>query len=211
MNTTTRATYASADLCHASTATKPLIRPYGVIMPAGNHTKKDHCATIAAAYREALNNPKACMPVTDQLKQDARVWLMDQFSQVVKKGYWPVFLDGIQPLEIALQAFNQPPADGEYCRMVPVSCDNNDPHPVWSRIENLLFRFVHDYAHFVIGADTTFDGELAVTRHTLTADVRANDALARFLASESVGQIALANVDKVYPAQVIAAGILELI
>ena len=78
-------------------------------------------------------------------------------------------------------------------------------------MENLLFRFVHDYTHYVLGAPATFTGELAVARHTLTAEVRKDDALARFLASESVGQVALSIVSGTYPEQIIAADILDLI
>jgi hypothetical protein len=95
--------------------------------------------------------------------------------------------------------------------LVPISSDNNDPHPVWSPLENLIFRFVHDYAHFCINAPATFAGELAVARHTLTPAVREDDDLARFLASESVGQVALSIVDGTYPKQVLAYGILDVI
>jgi hypothetical protein len=136
---------------------------------------------------------------------------MEQYAAVVALGFWPSFLNGPQPLERALAAFSQPAADGEPCRLVPISCDNNDPHPVWTPIGNLLFRFVHDHAHHAIGAPATFAGELAVARHTLTPTVREDDPLARFLASESVGQVALSIVSGTYPAQIIAAGILELI
>jgi hypothetical protein len=176
-----------------------------------NATPEAHCRTLAACYREALNNPEARLPATPALINSARAWLMEQYAAMVALGFWPSFLNGPQPLEKALAAFEQPAADGEPCRLVPISCDNNGPHPVWAPIENLLFRFVHDHAHHVIGAPATFAGELAVARHTLTPAVRADEPLARFLASESVGQVALSIVSGTYPAQVIAAGILEMI
>jgi hypothetical protein len=231
MNTSTRATFKDANHAHASTACGPLLRPEGVIMPSTTTSQTafgaggagvgglgmmglfqfGHCATLAACYREALNNPKARLPVTPALISSARAWLMEQYAAVVALGYWPTFLNGPQPLERALAAFEQPAADGEPCTLVPISSDNNGPHPVWTPIENLLFRFVHDYAHHVIGAPATFAGELAVARHTLTPEVRADEPLARFLASESVGQVALSIVSGTYPNQVIAAGILDLI
>lgn len=237
MNTSTRATYKDANACHASTARGPLLRPEGVIMPNTTTSQTatlqvqeldkahqaqttytrtaspaSHCATLAACYREALANPDAREPITSELITSARRWLMAQFAEVMALGYWPLFLNGPQPLEHAISTFEQPLAMEESpCLFVPVSADNNSPHPVWSPIENLIFRFAHDYAHFTIGAPATFEGELAVARHTLTAEVRKDDALARFLASESVGQVALSIVSGTYPEQIIAAGILELI
>lgn len=235
MNTSTRAHYANADQCHASTAHSPLLRPYGVIMPSTttsqpspkishtarmaqaritfiqNATPEAHCRTIAACYREALNNPAARVPVTPALITSARVWLFEQLATIAALGYWPSFLKGPQPLDRALKAFSQPVADGEPCRLVPISSNNNGQHPVWTPLENLLFRFVHDHAHHVIGAPATFAGELAVARHTLTPTVRADKPLARFLASETIGQAAMAITDGAYPAQIIAAGILDLI
>ncbi len=169
-----------------------------------------HCATLAVCYREALNDERARLPITPALITNARQWLNEQVSAVVRAGFCPFFLKGPQPLERAIAGFKQPRVTGELCR-VPVSTDNNDHHPVWSPYENLLFRFVHDYAHFIIGAPATFEGELAVARHTLTPAVREDDALARFLASESVGQVALSIVDGTYPKQVLACGILDVI
>jgi hypothetical protein len=238
MNTSTRASFKDANHAHASTARGPLLRPEGVILPNTTTTTSQpatlqaqelekahqaqitytrtastdaHCATLAACYREALNNEEAQLPVTHALLTSARYWLYEQYYLVLNKGYCPVFLPGPQPLESALIAFSQPSPYPYTIRAVPVSTDNNGSHPVWTPFENLLFRFVHDYAHFTIGAPATFDGELAVARHTLTPAVRADEPLARFLASESVGQVALSIVTGTYPEQIIAAGILELI
>jgi hypothetical protein len=225
MDTSIRASFKDANRAHASTATKPLLRPDGVIMPA--HTQPTleqarlkywaenpdaHRRTLAVCYREALNEEGARLPVTPALITSSRRWLMGQFAAVIDKQFWPLFLNGPQHLEHAITSFEKRTVVAESpCHYVPVSADNNDPHPVWSPIENLLFRFVHDYAHFSINAPATFEGELAVARHTLTPEVRKDDALARFLASESVGQVALAIEDGVYPRQVISYGILEFI
>jgi hypothetical protein len=227
MNTSTRAHYATADACHASTARGPLLRPYGVVMPASTadhaeaihaarlaHWQENpdaHCATLAACYREALNNPEARLPVTPALISSARSWLFEQLAAVAALRYWPDFVDRESLLDETLAAFNQPD-NGQPYRSVPItSLYNDDPHPVWSPLENLLFRFVHDHHHHQLNAAADFSGELAVSRHILTPAIRANDALARFLASEPVGQSAQFIESGIYPAQVIAAGILDLI
>ena len=70
---------------------------------------------------------------------------------------------------------------------------------------------MHDYHHWVTAADATFSGELAVTRHILTPALRQNDALARFLASEVIGQAATTIATGTFPEQIIASNILTLI
>jgi len=219
VNTSTRASYANADQCHASTASTPLLRPYGLVMPQvtsqpitsqwEGHPNL-HCQAIANEYQWALDNEDARLPVTPQLLTDARVWLRSQLSHVIKCGYWPDFVNRESLLSETLDAFSQPTYKG--VQLVPITnLYNDDPHPVWSPLENLLFRFVHDYHHHITGADSTFSGELTTTRHILTPEVRKNDALARFLASEPVGQSSLFITSGIYPKQIIARNILTLI
>lgn len=226
MNTSTHASFKDANHAHASTALGPLLRPDGIFMPSRAFPTEDsikqarlrywaenpdaHCRTLASCYREALNLEEARLPTTPALITSARSWLNEQVNAIITAGFCPFFLKNPQPLEYAIAGFKQHKVMGAL-RRVPVSTDNNDHHPVWSPYENLLFRFVHDYTHFIIDAPATFEGELAVARHTLTPAVREDDALARFLASESVGQVALSIVSGTYPAQIIAAGILDLI
>jgi hypothetical protein len=211
MNTYTRAHYANADLCHASTARVPLLRPYGVIMPTSQtHRSEDDdslCARLSACYQNSLENPSKRLPITPYLVAAARLWLFSQFQEVVNLGYWPCFVEREVPLDEVMQIFSG--YHGFKC--VPITSLNNSPHCVWSPIENLIFRFVHDYSHYSINAPSTFEGELAVTLQTLTSTVRENDTLARFLASEIVGQAAYTIVHGEFPSQVIASGILDLI
>jgi hypothetical protein len=235
MNTSIRAAYANADQCHASTADRPLIRPEGMILPTSTRTTSqpnpmdqhqlhqarlaywhenpdEHCVALAACYREALEAPAHRLVVTPALVTDARAWLSEQLAYVASMGFWPDFVNRESLLDETLAAFEQPKADGQPYRAIPITnLYNDDPHPVWSPLENLLFRFVHDYHHYQCGAAADFAGELAVTRHILTPEVRANDTMARFLASEIVGQAAQFVESGIYSAQVIAAGILELI
>lgn len=220
MNTSTRASYANADQAHASTAKTPLLRSYGLVMPHATTSQTSpsqweanpdlHCQAIAAEYQWALEHDAAQVPITPQLCTDARNWLQAELSKITSLGFWPLFTDSESSLAEALAAFNQPHSPNALVQ-VPINNQHNGLHPVWTPLENLLFRFVHDYHHWVTGADATFTGELAVTRHVLTPAVRHNDALARFLASEIIGQAATTIASGTYPVQIIANNILELI
>lgn len=224
MNTTTRASFADANACHASTAQGPLLRPEGVIVPSRpNPTPREaqrahwaehpdqHCRAIAAAYERALRDPQLQLPVTASLLVSARRWLWGELSKVTALGFWPDFVERESLLPETLLAFADSPSAQGTVR-VPITSLYNVPHPVWGPLENLLFRFVHDYHHHITGADATFSGELAVTRYIVEQPhVACDSELATFLASEPVGQSALFIVSKVYPKQIIAANILEFI
>ena len=220
MNTSTRASYANADLAHASTARTPLLRSYGLVMPQATTSQTTpsqweespdlHCQAIANEYQWAIEHNDAQVPITAQLCTDVRAWLQAELAKVTSLGFWPLFTDADSSLAEALAAFNQPSSPNALVQ-IPITNQHNEPHPVWSPLENLLFRFVHDYHHWVTAADATFTGELAVTRHVLTPAVRQNDALARFLASEIIGQAATTIATGAFPVQIIAAHILPLI
>jgi hypothetical protein len=220
MNTSTRANYANADQAHASTAKTPLLRSYGLVMPQATTSQTTpsqweenpdlHCQAIAAEYQWALNHSEAQLPITAQLCTDARNWLQAELSKITSLGFWPLFTDAESSLAEALAAFNQPHSPNALVQ-VPITNQHNDPHPVWSPLENLLFRFVHDYHHWVTCSDATFTGELAVMRHILTPALRHNDALARFLASEIIGQASTTIATGAFPVQIIARNILTLI
>jgi hypothetical protein len=216
MNTSTRAAFKDANACHASTAQGPLLTPNGLIMPTRTTTTTSQpgalCLAIADAYAEAIADPDARLPITPRLRSSARNWLLEQYSHITPRlGYWPDFVNRACPLDESLAAFSNAPAHGELCRWVPITSQNNNPHPVWTHIDNLTFRFVHDWHHYQTGAPATFAGELAVTLSCLTPEVKADRPLAQFLASEIIGQAASAIVTGTYPPQIIAAGILDLI
>jgi hypothetical protein len=218
MNTSTRANYANADQAHASTARTPLLRSYGLVMPGTTSQTISqweenpdlHCQAIATEYQWAIDHNDARVPITAQLCSDARAWLQAELAKVTSQGFWPLFTDAESSLTEAIAAFNQPHNPNALVQ-VPITNQHNDPHPIWSPLENLLFRFVHDYHHWVTCADATFTGELAATRHILTPALRQNDALARFLASEIIGQAAVTIATGTYPVQIIVANILPLI
>ena len=220
MNTSTRASFANADQAHASTARTPLLRSYGLVMPQATISSISpdqwganpdlHCQAIASEYQWAIGHHESQLPITAQLCTDARAWLQAELGKVTSLGFWPLFTDAESQLSEAIAAFNQPHNPNALVQ-VPITNQHNEPHPVWTPLENLLFRFVHDYHHWIIGADATFSGELAVTRYILTPAVRQNDALARLLASEIIGQAATTIATGAYPVQIIALNILELI
>jgi len=197
------------------------MRSYGLVLPLAPPVSyrlrwdthpDEHCEAIAAEYQWALDNEDARLAVTAQLRTDARNWLQAELSKITSLGFWPVFTNTESSLAEALAAFNQPHSPNALVQ-VPITNLHNDPHLVWTPLENLLFRFVHDYHHWLIGADATFNGELAVTRHILIPALRQNDALARFLASEIIGQAAttIASSTGAFPVQIIARDILTLI
>jgi hypothetical protein len=169
-----------------------------------------HCQAIAAEYQWALEHNDSQLPITAQLCTYARNWLQSELSKITSLGFWPLFTDAESSLTEAIAAFNKPSSPNALIQ-IPITNQHNDPHPVWTPLENLLFRFVHDYHHWVTAADATFTGELAVTRYILTPAVRHNDALARFLASEVIGQAATTIATGTYPVQIIARNILTLI
>lgn len=232
MNTSTRARYATANQAHASTAHVPLLRHDGVVMPSqqrtqalqtrqefehkierrlsGTHDLVCRRLAISAAYQAAITSPALREPVTPQLLTDARNWLQVELGALVAQGYWPEFVGRDSPLPESLAGFYQNRTNGQ-TRPVPITSQHNGPHPVWSPLENLLFRFVHDGHHYQIGAGDAFAGELAVAHHVLTPAVRKNGALARFLASEIIGQAAVTITTGAFPQQIIARNILDLI
>jgi hypothetical protein len=220
VNTSTRTSFVNADLAHASTAKTPLLRSYGLVMPATTSQTSPsqweenpdlHCQAIAAEYQRAIEHDTAQVPITPQLCTDARNWLHAELATITRLGFWPLFTDEESLLPDTIAAFNQPCVDGETTAVPITSLHNEDKHPIWTPLENLLFRFVHDFHHWAINADATFTGELAVTRCVLTPAVRKNDALSRLLASEIVGQAAVTIVFGSFPEQIIACNILELI
>jgi hypothetical protein len=73
VNTSTRASFVNADQAHASTAKTPLLRSYGLVMPATTSQTSPsqweenpdlHCQAIAAEYQRAIEHDTAQVPIT---------------------------------------------------------------------------------------------------------------------------------------------------
>lgn len=215
MNTSTRATYANANQAHASTARVPLIRAEGIVMPAQQLPRSQPapsmCTQVARAYHSAITDATKRIPVTPELKACADRWLIEQTHKLRARRIRPQFVDRNVDLGEALAALSRPVLPGEWLT-VPVSTIGNDQHPVWDSYQNLVFRLAHDVAHHDLGAAATFEGELAVLRHTL---IEAQElhcyAFPHFLASEIIGQAAYRITYGSFPRQIIARNILELV
>jgi hypothetical protein len=208
MNTSTRASFPSANHAHASTAQVPLLRPEGIVMPT---PLTSLCQRIAEAYRDALADPSLQIPASPALRDAAHCWLSDQIHRAAQRRIRAHFVDRDVTLSEAIETLDRTVLPGEW-RTVPVSTVGNDiNHPIWSGYSNLLFRFVHDITHHVTGADDSFDGELATLKHTLMGLDSLSYGLPHFLASEIVGQAAYRITYGSFPKQIIARNILGLI
>lgn len=177
-------------------------------MPASSQAS--HQRTIAHAYADAIADPSKRYPVTDHVRRLMAQWLQSQKLEIIKLGIRPTFVDREVPLEQAIK-WIQASIRTKGQVAVPVSAlHNEDPHPIWSPVDNLWFRLVHDYHHYVTGADASFSGELAVTKHCL--DGVTEEPIRRVLASEIIGQAAYRLEYREFPTQqIIAANILDLI
>lgn len=215
MITNTRATYATVNEAHASTARVPLIRAEGIVLPAQQLTRRQPapslCTRVARAYRDALEDQTLRLPVTPELKACADRWLIKQTHKLRARRIRPLFIDEPVDLEVAIAALSRPVLPGEWIT-VPISTVDNNPHPVWDSYQNLVSRLAHDVAHHDTGADASFDGELAVLKHTL---IEAQElhcyAFPHFLASEIIGQASYRITYGSFPQQIIARNILPLI
>lgn len=219
MNTSTRAFFASADAAHASTATGPLLRPHGVVMPDRRGCAPAHTPTlqaaIAGAYQLALQDGRFQLVIRDKLSDplafEARAWLAAQCNMLARMRYAPLMADRDVPLEEAMDAYDRPRLPGEI-GLVPVSALNNeDPHPLWSFRENLLFRWVHDWHHWAMMVGSDFYGELEVTHYCLNQAAATSQPLRQFLASEIIGQASFRLEFGTFPQQIIAANVLEML
>lgn len=207
MNTTTRATYANANLAHASTAHTPLIRPEGIVMPQ----RRDTCRLIAEAYQRAIHDPSLRLPVDADLVDTTHRWLSLEVRRLGLHKIGMQVVDTESSLTDALSVLaSQVPGQWVY---VPVSSVGNESrHPVWTAYQNLQFRLVHDVAHYEAGSDDTFEGELDTLRYTLTETQECQSyAFPHFLASEVIGQVAFRITYGYFPQQIIAQNILPLI
>lgn len=164
---------------------------------------------VASAYQDALIDHSQRLPITWDIRQQAREWLANEVRACARMRLAPYMVDRAVTLEEVLKVLNQPRLPGEIA-LVPVSAADNDPHPIWDARENLLFRFVHDVHHWQQGADATFAGELATLRMVLES-VQTKE-LRQVLASEIIGQAAFRLEFGVFPdQQVIAANVLGLL
>lgn len=128
-------------------------------------------------------------------------WIDDGMAAARERRIMPIAVDREVSLAEAVAAFNAPALPGEW-RHVPVSTIGNDPDPgLLTPAQNLQFRFLHDWLHAVVGADASFEGELALTfAHQVSSPL----ILWSVFASEVAGQAAVAIRDGAFPEQKLA-------
>lgn len=128
-------------------------------------------------------------------------WIADGMAAAALARMAPVFVDREVSLAEAVEAFTRPVLPGEW-RLVPVSTIGNEPVPgLMTELQNLQFRFLHDWLHAKTAADATFEGELCLTlAHQCCAPIE----LWPLFASEVAGQAAVAITTGAFPEQKLA-------
>jgi hypothetical protein len=122
-------------------------------------------------------------------------WLADEFLVIPADVCW---VDREVPLSEAVLALTRPILPGEV-RLLPVSTLGTAPVAgLMTAEQNLMFRAVHDHMHAKLGADDSWQGELATTLgHLLTAPPQ----IWPILASEVAGQASVAIFEGEFPEQ----------
>lgn len=137
-----------------------------------------------------------CPTLTE--RKDFMVWLMRESRRMEAEHIRPVFVTREVRLSEVMDALNRPVLPGEI-KWFPVSRLNNEPNlDLMSTTQNLMFRAVHDWTHWKIGADDTFEGELAVTLEHIKS---APESIHWILFSEVAGQAAVAISQGEFPSQ----------
>jgi len=126
------------------------------------------------------------------------VWLLREAKRMEAEGIRPVFVTREVPFDEAMAALNQPVLPGEV-KWFPVSRLHNEPNvDLMSQTQNLVFRAVHDWTHWKIKADATFEGEHSVTLEHIKS---APESIHWILFSEVACQAAVALSTGQFPTQ----------
>lgn len=146
--------------------------------------------TMAAAFR--VGDDAKILPAD---LATFHTWLADEFANIPAAV---AFVDREVPLAEAVLALTRPILPREQ-RIMPVSTLGTAPVAgLMTEQQNLMFRAVHDAMHAKIGADDTWQGELATTLgHLHTAPPQ----IWPILASEVAGQAAVAIFEGTFPDQ----------
>jgi hypothetical protein len=95
-------------------------------------------------------------------RNEFRLWLLSEFGKMRASGIEPLFVTREVSIEEAMASLDRVVLPGEV-RWLPVSRLHNEPNPdLMSTQQNLMFRAVHDWMHWKLGADATFEGEFNV-------------------------------------------------
>jgi hypothetical protein len=132
-------------------------------------------------------------------------WLAREVAMIPAQLVW---VDREVPLTEAIHALTCPILPGEVRRM-PVSVIGNEPVPgLMTARQNIAFRAVHDAMHAKLGANDSWEGELAVTLgHLMTSPPQ----IWPILASEVAGQAAVAIFEGAFPKQRLSGACLPML
>lgn len=143
-----------------------------------------------------INGKHTCPTLTE--RKDFMVWLLREAKRMEAESIRPVFVTREVSFDEAMMALNKPTLPGEI-KWFPVSRLHNEPNvDLMSQTQNLMFRAVHDWTHWKIKADATFDGEYAVTLSHLNT---APESIHWILFSEVACQAAVAISQGEFPTQ----------
>jgi len=151
------------------------------------------CSTLSAAWQAGHHTTP-----TPAERTAFRFWLLSEFGKMRASGIEPLFVTREVPIDEAMAALDRVVLPGE-TRWLPVSRLHNEPNPdLMSTQQNLMFRAVHDWTHWKLGVDSTFEGEFAVAMaHIESAPL----SIHWILWSEVAGQAATAITTGEFPQQ----------
>jgi hypothetical protein len=150
-------------------------------------------ANLATAW---INGKHTCPTMSE--RKDFMVWLLRESKRMEAEDIRPVFVTREVSFNEAMMALNRPTLPGEV-KWFPVSRLHNEPNlDLMSQTQNLMFRAVHDWTHWKIKADATFEGEYAVTLAHLNS---APESIRWILFSEVACQAAVAISQGEFPTQ----------
>jgi hypothetical protein len=163
--------------------------------------------TLLPAMAAAFNLGTEIAPTEIELRW-FHAWLSAGVDKLEHAGVSIACVDREVPLTEAMHALTRPLLPVED-RLLPVSTIGNAPVPgLMTEHENLMFRAVHDAMHAKLGADDSWEGELAVTLgHLMTSPPQ----IWPILASEVAGQAAVAIFEGEFPEQRLSGACLPML
>lgn len=178
-------------------------------LPASHVARIREQARQLAADPTTLPTMAALFRLGAELKPDLDTlrmfheWLADEFASIPAEI---AFVDREVPLAEAVLALTRPLLPGER-RIMPVSTLGTAPVAgLMTARQNLAFRAVHDHMHAKLGADDSWEGELAVTLGHLATSA---PQIWNILASEVAGQASVAIFEGEFPEQRLSANCLS--
>ena len=151
------------------------------------------CSVLSAEWQAGAHT----VPSADE-RNAFRLWLLAEFGRMRASGIEPLFVTREVPINEAMAALDRVVLPGE-TKWLPVSRLHNEPNSdLMSQQQNLMFRAVHDWTHWRLGADATFEGEFNVAMSHIES---APESIHWILWSEVAGQAAVSITEGNFPAQ----------